>query len=152
MQDSIRKGALISSAKGLTTSYALQALEPRGTLFVGPREDTYVGMIIGESSREEDMVGCLCFFAAFFASVREFYGHCCDTYGLSLSMKVSRFGFCVPPCCEMGTFVTHMCFSCSCTRTTYTHRLHTYTSCIALNLSPSTRESVFLTAYLKRKH
>jgi GTP-binding protein len=32
-----KKGALISMSDGITTSYALEGLEPRGILFVGPQ-------------------------------------------------------------------------------------------------------------------
>ena len=51
--DRVRKGAIISSATGVTTTYALGQLEARGTLFVGPKTEVYEGMIIGENSREE---------------------------------------------------------------------------------------------------
>ncbi len=50
-----RGGSIISDRDGVTTSYSLLALEARGTLFVGPGEDVYQGMIIGESSRPDDM-------------------------------------------------------------------------------------------------
>jgi len=53
--DRMRKGAIISTATGVTTLYALGMLESRGTLFVGPKVDVYEGMIIGENSREETM-------------------------------------------------------------------------------------------------
>ena len=38
-------GALISSASGFTTAHALQGIEPRGTLFVGPNVKVYPGMV-----------------------------------------------------------------------------------------------------------
>jgi GTP-binding protein len=41
---------------GETVSYALFNLQPRGTLFVGPGIKCYAGMIIGEHSRENDLV------------------------------------------------------------------------------------------------
>ncbi|OUS46408.1 putative GTPase [Ostreococcus tauri] len=53
--DKVRKGMLISTTSGVTTTYALGALEPRGTLFVGPAEEVYEGMIIGEHSRENNL-------------------------------------------------------------------------------------------------
>ena len=53
--DRVRKGSIISSATGTTTTYALGQLEARGTLFVGPRTEVYEGMIIGENSREETL-------------------------------------------------------------------------------------------------
>ncbi|KAM0681875.1 hypothetical protein MDAP_002840 [Mitosporidium daphniae] len=50
-----RKGALISMAEGITTSFALGELEGRGTLFVGPGKPVYPGMVIGECSRSHDI-------------------------------------------------------------------------------------------------
>ena len=49
------KGALISMENGMSTAYALDALQARGTLFVGPGERIYQGMIIGENSRTNDL-------------------------------------------------------------------------------------------------
>lgn len=49
------KGALISMERGSTKGYALDALQPRGTLFVKPGEEVYEGMIIGEHSRDNDL-------------------------------------------------------------------------------------------------
>jgi len=49
------KGALISMEAGATTGYALDALQPRGILFVGPGEKVYEGMTIGEHSRSNDL-------------------------------------------------------------------------------------------------
>lgn len=49
------KGALISMENGVTTGFALDTLQERGTLFVGPGEKVYEGMIIGENSRDDDM-------------------------------------------------------------------------------------------------
>ncbi len=37
------------------TTHALGELQARGTLFVRPQEDTYNGMVIGESTRDADM-------------------------------------------------------------------------------------------------
>ena len=53
--DAGRKGVLISMAEGTATGHALAALEPRGTLFVSPGTACYGGMIIGESTRDEDL-------------------------------------------------------------------------------------------------
>eukprot|EP01135_Chromosphaera_perkinsii_P004488 Nk52_evm12s284 gene=Nk52_evmTU12s284 len=50
------KGALISMTDGDTTTYALSAIEPRGILFVGPSETVYAGMVIGEHSRDNDLL------------------------------------------------------------------------------------------------
>jgi GTP-binding protein len=40
---------------GLSNAYALDTLQERGTLFLGPGVPVYEGMIIGENSRENDM-------------------------------------------------------------------------------------------------
>jgi GTP-binding protein len=51
----LRSGVLISFEAGVTTPYALQNAEARGTTFVGPAEKVYAGQIIGLNSRQEDM-------------------------------------------------------------------------------------------------
>ncbi len=48
-------GSLVADRRGSTTAYALQTLQERGTMFVGPGVDVYEGMIIGENPRQEDM-------------------------------------------------------------------------------------------------
>jgi GTP-binding protein len=48
-------GALIADRRGVTVQYALMNLQERGTMFVGPGEEVYEGMIVGESSRSEDI-------------------------------------------------------------------------------------------------
>jgi GTP-binding protein len=48
-------GALVADRAGSTVSYSLMTLQERGTLFVGPGEEVYEGMIIGENSRSEDL-------------------------------------------------------------------------------------------------
>jgi GTP-binding protein len=48
-------GALVSDRAGKTTTYALYHLEPRGTLFMGPGNEVYEGMIVGESTRDSDL-------------------------------------------------------------------------------------------------
>jgi GTP-binding protein len=50
-----RNGALISSADGEAVQYALFALQDRGVMFVSPGDKVYVGMILGEHSRENDL-------------------------------------------------------------------------------------------------
>ena len=49
------KGSLISSEDGAAVQYSLFSLQERGTLFVDPGEKVYVGMILGEHSRENDL-------------------------------------------------------------------------------------------------
>jgi GTP-binding protein len=48
-------GALVASDKGVATAYALDTIQERGTLFIGPGEEVYDGMVIGESSRPGDL-------------------------------------------------------------------------------------------------
>jgi GTP-binding protein len=48
-------GTLVSMETGTSTGYALMALEERGKLFVGPGEDVYVGMVVGESPKRLDL-------------------------------------------------------------------------------------------------
>jgi GTP-binding protein len=50
-----RNGSLISNVDGETTQYALFYLQERGALFVDPGAKVYVGMIIGENSRDDDL-------------------------------------------------------------------------------------------------
>ncbi|WP_184716467.1 translational GTPase TypA [Caulobacter sp.] len=53
--DQQRKGVLISNSDGETAAYALWNLEERGVMFVGAGEKTYLGMIIGENARSDDL-------------------------------------------------------------------------------------------------
>ena len=39
----------------MTTAFALFSLQERGTLFVGPGEQVYEGVIVGENSRGDDL-------------------------------------------------------------------------------------------------
>ena len=48
-------GALISMENGVTLAYSLWNLQDRGVLFVDPQTKVYVGMIIGEHSRPNDL-------------------------------------------------------------------------------------------------
>jgi GTP-binding protein len=48
-------GSLVADRRGASASYALLGLQDRGTLFVGPGEEVYEGMIVGENSRSEDL-------------------------------------------------------------------------------------------------
>ncbi|CAK7192315.1 GTP-binding protein TypA/BipA [Commensalibacter sp. Nvir] len=50
-----RNGSLISAEDGVAVQYSLFSLQDRGTLFIGPSEKVYVGMILGEHSRENDL-------------------------------------------------------------------------------------------------
>jgi GTP-binding protein len=48
-------GSLVADRGGVTATYSLTSLSERGMLFVGPGEEVYEGMIVGESSRSEDI-------------------------------------------------------------------------------------------------
>ncbi len=48
-------GSLVAWEMGETTAYALKNAEERGTLFYGPGVSVYEGMVVGESSRGQDM-------------------------------------------------------------------------------------------------
>ncbi len=48
-------GSIVADRRGTTTTFALLNLQERGELLVGPGTEVYEGMIVGESSRGEDM-------------------------------------------------------------------------------------------------
>ena len=48
-------GVLVAMENGISTSYSLESIQERGRLFIGPQEEIYEGMIIGENARPEDM-------------------------------------------------------------------------------------------------
>jgi len=50
-----RNGSLISTENGEAIHYALFYIQERGTLFVNPGDKVYVGLILGEHSRESDL-------------------------------------------------------------------------------------------------
>lgn len=50
------KGVLVVQEDGVSNSYAINNLQDRAVLFIGPTVECYEGMIIGENSRNEDMV------------------------------------------------------------------------------------------------
>ncbi len=51
----LRNGVLIAFETGVTTPYALQNAEARGTTFVGAAIKVYAGQIVGLNTRQEDM-------------------------------------------------------------------------------------------------
>jgi GTP-binding protein len=57
---SARNGVLVAHEPGETTAYALKNLEDRGTFFVKPRVTVYRGMIIGEHTRQSDLLVNVC--------------------------------------------------------------------------------------------
>jgi GTP-binding protein len=50
-----RNGSLVADRRGPATTYALMALQERGSLVIGPGTEVYEGMIVGENARPEDM-------------------------------------------------------------------------------------------------
>jgi GTP-binding protein len=48
-------GALVADRRGKVASFALFNLQERGTMFVGPGEEVYEGMIVGENARSDDL-------------------------------------------------------------------------------------------------
>jgi GTP-binding protein len=48
-------GSLVADRRGQATGFAIQNLQERGSLFVGPGEDLYEGMVVGENARSEDL-------------------------------------------------------------------------------------------------
>ncbi len=48
-------GTLVSMERGTAMAYSLSPLEARGKLFIGPGEEIYEGMIIGENPRRDDL-------------------------------------------------------------------------------------------------
>jgi GTP-binding protein len=48
-------GSLVADRRGVATSYAIAAIQERGTIFIEPGMEVYEGMVIGENSRADDM-------------------------------------------------------------------------------------------------
>jgi len=53
-------GVLISLENGSTTTHSLFNLQDRGVMFLGPAEEVYTGMIIGENNKDNDLVVNIC--------------------------------------------------------------------------------------------
>ncbi|HEY6153841.1 MAG TPA: translational GTPase TypA [Candidatus Udaeobacter sp.] len=49
------RGVMVSMEPGVSTAYALNNIQERGRLFIGPQEDIYEGMVVGENARPEDL-------------------------------------------------------------------------------------------------
>ncbi|HBK72064.1 MAG TPA: translational GTPase TypA [Flavobacteriaceae bacterium] len=49
------KGAIISSAAGKATAYAIDRLQDRGRFFIDPNDEIYIGQVVGENSKSDDM-------------------------------------------------------------------------------------------------
>jgi GTP-binding protein len=48
-------GAMVADRTGKTTAYAIDHLQPRGILFLGPGEPVYEGQVVGENARDNDL-------------------------------------------------------------------------------------------------
>ena len=55
-----KQGSLIASESGETITYGLFNAQERGTLFVGPGEKVYSGMIIGQNGKTDDIEVNVC--------------------------------------------------------------------------------------------
>ena len=49
------KGAIVSAAAGKATAYAIDRLQDRGRFFIDPNDEIYIGQVIGENSKSDDM-------------------------------------------------------------------------------------------------
>ncbi|AOW19722.1 translational GTPase TypA [Urechidicola croceus] len=49
------KGAIVSAAAGKATAYAIDRLQDRGRFFIDINEEIYIGQVVGENSKSEDM-------------------------------------------------------------------------------------------------
>jgi GTP-binding protein len=49
-------GSLVSMETGMATAYSIDKLQDRGVFFIESGEDIYEGQVVGENSRQEDMV------------------------------------------------------------------------------------------------
>ena len=48
-------GSLVADREGVSTTFTLLTLQERGSMFVGPGEEVYEGMVVGENARAEDI-------------------------------------------------------------------------------------------------
>jgi GTP-binding protein len=55
-----RQGVLVSMENGKSTTYGIQGVEDRGIIFIEAGVDVYEGMIVGEHTRENDLVVNIC--------------------------------------------------------------------------------------------
>ncbi|RCS26985.1 translational GTPase TypA [Polaribacter sp. WD7] len=49
------KGAIVSSAAGKATAYAIDRLQDRGRFFIDPNDEIYIGQVVGENAKSDDM-------------------------------------------------------------------------------------------------
>ena len=51
---------MVSTETGKATAYAIEGLQDRGVLFVGPMEPVYEGQVVGEHCRDNDLPVNIC--------------------------------------------------------------------------------------------
>ncbi|MDF2645259.1 MULTISPECIES: translational GTPase TypA [unclassified Paenibacillus] len=54
------EGVLVSSESGVSTLYGILSVEDRGILFVHPQTEVYEGMVVGEHTRDNDIIVNIC--------------------------------------------------------------------------------------------
>jgi len=55
-----RNGVLIAMETGISSAYAIDKLKDRGVFFINPVEEIYAGQVIGEHTRQDDLVVNVC--------------------------------------------------------------------------------------------
>lgn len=58
--DTLENGSLVSMEAGPVSAYALTNLQQRGLFFVRPGDEVYSGQIVGQNTRDEDLVINVC--------------------------------------------------------------------------------------------
>jgi len=53
-------GSIMSSEAGVSNAYGLNIAQDRGTMFIGPATEVYLGMIVGENAKAEDIEVNIC--------------------------------------------------------------------------------------------
>ncbi|MCB5252863.1 MAG: translational GTPase TypA [Candidatus Cloacimonadaceae bacterium] len=53
-------GSMIAMETGVALGYSLNNFQPRGTFFINPNTEVYSGMIVGQHSKEQDLVINVC--------------------------------------------------------------------------------------------
>ncbi|MDD2596816.1 MAG: translational GTPase TypA [Candidatus Cloacimonetes bacterium] len=53
-------GSMIAMETGVALGYSLNSFQPRGTFFISPNTEVYAGMVIGQHSKDKDLVINVC--------------------------------------------------------------------------------------------
>jgi len=67
-------GSLVASDHGVSTAYAMMALQARGSFYITPGVEVYAGMVVGEHIRPEDLAINVCKAKALSAIHTEYFG------------------------------------------------------------------------------